>query len=290
MVITKLDGGIGNQMFQYACARALAIRNGRRVWLDLDSIERDGNFRNYKLNELNITADKSNNLLSEFFRSSAFQYRVVRRIATALRSEMKYIKEFNPPSFNENLLTSKIVNCYLDGYWQSEKYFKDIEDIIRIDFKFINQPSQSIKTLANKIESTNSVAIHVRRGDYMSNPTTHMFHGVCPASYYRAGIELICKQISQPIFYIFTDDPSWVKANLTFSENSLLVSEQTSNEVQDLFLMTRCKHFIIANSSFSWWGAWLGNNEFKKVIAPKVWFKDEDANMKFNLPPTWARI
>ena len=182
-------------------------------------------------------------------------------------------------------------NVYLEGFWHSEKYFKDIENVIRQEFTIRDEPDALNKEMANKIMACEPVSIHIRRGDYVSDKKTNEFHGTCSLEYYNDAIGIITKEIKAPHFFVFSDDPVWVQDNLKLKfSTTYLVYNGAEKAYEDLRLMSLCKHHIIANSSFSWWGAWLSGNPYKIVIAPKKWFNDETIDTSDLIPDEWFRI
>jgi hypothetical protein len=182
-------------------------------------------------------------------------------------------------------------NVYINGYWQSEKYFKDIEEVLRKDFTVISPINQENQRMLNLINSTDSVSLHVRRGDYVTNPTTNSFHGTCSLDYYAKAVRYIIENISNPHFFLISDDPDWVKENISINKPVTVIDiNTTDNGYDDLRLMSKCKHNIIANSSFSWWGAWLNNNPQKIVIAPEKWFLSPELNTKDLIPQGWMKL
>ncbi|MCK4744844.1 alpha-1,2-fucosyltransferase, partial [Candidatus Parcubacteria bacterium] len=181
-----------------------------------------------------------------------------------------------------------IGNIYLDGYWQSEKYFKNIENSIRKEFTLKNDLQLKAKKLLRKIKNTESISIHIRRNDYISHKPANQYHGVCHLSYYKKAINVIIKKIDDPHFFVFSDDIDWCKKNLKIKFPTIFV--EGNKDYEDLILMSKCKHNIIANSTFSWWGAWLNNNPNKIVIAPKKWFRKKSINTKDLIPKTWIKI
>ena len=180
---------------------------------------------------------------------------------------------------------------YVRGFWQSELYFKSIEELIRKDFTFASEPTGSNKELAKAIATQQAVSLHIRRGDYVNIQSTNEYHGTCSIEYYQKAIEYILSNLSDPVFYIFSDDLPWVKANLDVSAPHIFAegNDATTN-FEDLRLMSLCKHHIIANSSFSWWGAWLNPSKTKIVIAPKRWMNDPEFDSKDLIPKNWIRI
>jgi hypothetical protein len=183
-------------------------------------------------------------------------------------------------------------DIYLQGYWQSEKYFKDISHIIRREFTLREPLSEASQQIAQKIKtSANSVSLHIRRGDYISNPTTNSVHGVCSLRYYQECVQVLNEKVGDVSLFVFSDDPVWVKENLSYKYSMIFVNHNgVEHAFEDMHLMSLCQHNIIANSSFSWWGAWLNNNPHKVVLAPKHWFRKEDIDTKDLIPDNWIRV
>ena len=292
MIITELSGGLGNQMFQYATGRVLSIKNNSPLILDTRSYEsrvKGDTVRQYELSSFPIAASiASQKQINEFF-PTKLQKVVANITGLSLTKSIEIVKE-NGHDYDIDLLEKK-GNIYLSGFWQTEKYFLDYSSVIKADFTFTNRLRSNIYSLANQIKHTNSVSVHIRRGDYVSNANANKFHGLMPVSYYLRAINKISKMISDPVFFIFSDDPVWVKANIDFGENSYFVSGKTTkNNKEDLYLMSLCQHHIIANSSFSWWGAWLGNHNGNVTIAPKNWFAEKSVDTSNILPSRWIKI
>jgi hypothetical protein len=181
----------------------------------------------------------------------------------------------------------------LKGYWQSAQYFSDYNSEIRQAFAFQAYSTEKLKETIDQIDQTNSVSIHFRRGDYLTNPVAQKVLGVLGMAYYSAAVQKIKSEIENPFFYIFSDDPEWVKKNLPVNEKYKIIESSYQDKSHcDMLLMSKCKHHIIANSSFSWWGAWLNADPGKLVIAPKQWFADEqlNANSVHLIPAAWIRL
>lgn len=283
MLTTNLKGGLGNQMFQYAAGLNLAEKTNSEYFLDISgySDERVTNSdtpREFELRQFEITAKISN---PDQIDKVKYPYGLISKIFRGIDKKIlkNYYKDYHPKllkKVSKKLSAGKDV--YLDGYFQSEKNFGEIRPILLQEFKlkpefitpkvrdFVDQISGK-----NSVEPTDSVSIHIRRGDYAQNPKTKEYHGLCPLSYYEQAIKTITEKIEKPHFYIFTDDPEWVKENLKINYNNTFVSGNDLKGPQELWLMSKCDHNIIANSSFSWWGAWLNQNKTKYVIAPKKW-------------------
>ena len=200
----------------------------------------------------------------------------------------KYVKE-RSNLFDPNIL--KITdNAYLDGYWGSYKYFADIVDLLQKDFTVKAEMDQKNVEIARAISGTKSVSIHFRRGDYVTNPQTNAYHGTCSLDYYQRAVKDISKYVSDPHFFVFSDDPDWVQQNFSIPYPLSFVTINSPDEPhKDLRLMSLCRHHIIANSSFSWWSAWLCTNKDKKVYCPDKWF-NVPYDMRDAIPEFWKRI
>jgi hypothetical protein len=288
MIVVKLIGGLGNQMFQYAFGRYLSIHNNTSLFFDMMDLEsKNPNHiqRHFSLSNFNLTANIYQGILNidETGKKNLFQ-----RLFSASENKLKLVIE-KKLHFDKEI-GSTLDNVYLNGYWQSPLYFKDIEDTIRKDFTFSNPVSKDAEHFLSKINASNAVSLHVRRGDYVNNPETLSYHGICDIDYYKKAIEIIKSKVSNPIFFIFTDDTTWVQQNFSLSNEIILVSKPEFSQFDDLQLMSACKHAIIANSSFSWWGAWLIINTNKIVIAPLKWLQNETINTDDLFPKTWIRI
>ena len=290
MVITKLTGGLGNQMFQYAIGRSMAERNKTNLALDLSGFDYQIGItlRQYELFVFNIKEDffiSRRNKKIKRLMIRPLVNKVLNTFYLKLRGINKVIeKHYN---FDPTILKLKS-EVYLEGYWQTEKYFSGIADIIRSEFTLKNKYNNINLEILNNIDSYNSVSIHIRRGDYVSDQKASEYHGSCPLEYYQKAISFIAKKIPDPIAYIFSDDLEWCKENLKIDWPIIFV--EGNNDYEDLILMSRCKHNIIANSSFSWWGAWLNNNPDKIVIAPRQWFVDKSINIIDVVPESWTKI
>jgi len=293
MVIVKLSGGLANQMFPYAAGRRLAKSLETELKFDVSGFtvyeeQQSLDFRRYSLGVFNVKEDfatidecealtsREPSLLEKMF------CRKPRRPST-------YIKERHY-HFDQEILQLK-GDIYLQGNWNSEKYFADIKDIIRQDFTFKHPPTGRNLELLNEISSVESVSIHVRRGDYVSNSKANQVHGTCNLSFYQAGVALIAGCVAKPHFFIFSDDLQWVREHLSLSLPCTFVDHNGPLDGhEDLRLMSQCKHNIIANSGFSWWGAWLNSNPGKIVVAPKAWFQVKKYDTNDLIPPSWVRL
>ena len=259
MIISKIQGGLGNQMFQYAYGKHLSYKYNTEIRFDIRFYDLDLNpKREFLLDRFPNTFPNTD-------------------INLSLIGQVYPIVD----DFNWRELPKPVgINYYLDGYWQSERFFKESEELIREDFR----PSKEIveKISNTPFLDTNAISLHVRRGDYI---TSNGYHPVQSIEYYQKAIEKIGKY---DYIFVFSDDIQWCKDNLKFN-NMIFMDGFT--DVEDLYLMSMCKHNIIANSSFSWWGAWLNSNPNKIVIAPNKWFGDRaNLNESDIIPINWIRL
>jgi hypothetical protein len=287
-VIVRLKGGLGNQMFQYAAGLALAERLGTRLSLDCSRIGIDPD-RKFALAPFGISAkEQSHNAMSE-------------RNGYLIKYISKWIPRtidiFNPKiffesSFRYDMAFERIKKpLILEGYFQSERYFSPISKLIANTFVVREEASKQARDLLDEIKMNESICVHIRRGDYISNPAANAFHGICSLEYYYEAISLIADNLSRPQCYIFSDDPAWVKSNFKGTVPSKLVDIHTSDQAhEDLRLMSACRYFVIANSSFSWWAAWLGSDLQKRVIYPREWFKNYSQDTTDLIPHDWLTI
>jgi len=294
MIIVKLAGGLGNQLFQYALGRVLSIKNNTSLKMDtsaFDHIAKGDTKRSYELNVFNIKASiATKDEINDLNRIVKVRYLLQRYLGINLNpfhSLHVLEKSYN---FQKEILNLGD-SVYLDGYWQSEKYFKGISNVIRKDFTFIEVPNNKNARLLKQISGTNSVSIHVRRGDYVSSTVTIKFHGITAVEFYQKAAKIIRKQINKPSYFIFSDDIVWCQENFTFLPNVTFINHNHGDKsYEDLRLMSNCRHNIISNSSFSWWGAWLNDNPGKIVIAPKKWFNDPAFDIRDIIPKCWIKI
>jgi hypothetical protein len=293
MIIVKLIGGLGNQMFQYAAARRLAEKHSTILKLDVTGFEK------YKLHRYGLHCFQISEYLAtqneiESIRGgqnifSRLKRKICRQIGFDNPENKKWIfeKQFH---FDPEILEAPN-NVLLEGSWQSEKYFADIACILRREFVVKYQQDRQSKNFADLIKSTESVSLHVRRADYVQDALTNKTHGTCDQDYYNDCVNYIGAHVSSPHFYIFSDEPKWAKDNLKFDFPMTFVDcNDASRNYEDMRLMSMCKHNVIANSSFSWWGAWLNDAPDKLVLAPKKWFNDDTKNTKDIIPGEWIKL
>jgi hypothetical protein len=294
MIIVSLFGGLGNQMFQYACGKAIATRLSTELKLDTsyltDRTPRNNfTFRDFELGVFNLQDQVASfkeirNFVPDLWNSSKIAqqfYRVVR----LLNGNNYYFEK--QKYFYENRIVKVKDNTYLYGYFQTERYYSDYRNEILTAFSLKSEIDLTNRELINTLQSENSVSVHIRRGDYELTP----FNLLGIESYYRKAIETILQQVENPKFYFFTNDYKWTEENfIGFDiEKTIIKHNQGNRSFLDLVLMSNCKHNICANSSFSWWSAWLNQHPEKLIIAPNKWFKDLNTNNDL-IPENWIKV
>ena len=291
MVIVQLKGGLGNQLFQYATGRAIAHRNNVPLKLDVSKFE-SYPLRKYRLDHFDTVASIASpaevaRLTGSGQRGArAKAYSLIQRYLPYYRRSVLKEKHFH---FDPNILRAS-GKVYLVGYWQSEKYFKDIEPILWQELTVKHRPDPANQAMSRLIHQTESVSLHIRRGDYVSNPITHEYHGVCSLDYYQAAVQTLTQTVEEPHFFVFSDDMEWARQNLRLDYPITFVTHNgVEKDYEDLRLMSQCKHHIIANSAFSWWGAWLNPNPDKIVFAPRHWLDDPRFDTRDVIPESWIK-
>ena len=285
MIIIKLIGGLGNQLFQYSLGRSLSIKNNDIFKLDLSDFEENKD-RHYSLGNFKIIE----NFATQFEIAKIKKSGVLKLVDKLKPYYKRTVIKYKGYDFDPNILKLS-GNFYLDGYWQSEKYFKDVENIIRKEIALKESLPPKYSELINKIKNSNSVSVHIRRGDYVANKKFSAVYNLLDEKYYQRAVKFIAEKISDPRFFIFSDDIEWAKRNLDIPYPKIFVSgENEMKDYEELILMSLCKHNIIANSSFGWWGAWLNKNPDKIVISPDKWFNNETDSAKDLIPQNWIRL
>lgn len=286
-------GGLGNQMLQYAAGFALAERLKTDLLLDLSFYETQHLHagltpRQYELHWLGIQAQVCDETTRKRFEKPPFYQKIGRMLGI-----LPHFTRWNEPHFHYHPRWETLKgNVYLNGYWSSEKYFKEYRKTLK--HIFLQQTSHldsQNEGIVQSMKNTESVSIHVRRGDYLTNASAAAFHGVCSPRYYQDALAYLKKKLGDQVkLYVFSDDPDWVKDHLFQGESfTLLRHNSGSDSYKDLLLMACCKHHIIANSSFSWWGAWLGDEDGMQ-IAPSQWFLDQTIQTQDLYPTSWIRL
>jgi hypothetical protein len=292
MIGVRLQGGLGNQLFQYAAGLRLALRHRTGLTLDLGGLGSSGarTRRRFELNAFAIEACRVGKPVESALGRSIGRAR--RRIA-ALRGSprplgLRPIVE-RGPAFDPALLDAPD-GVYLEGYWQSEKYFKDVEPVVRAQLRIVPPPASEIEEWVRELPRVEAVAIHVRRGDYVTSPANRRFHGALPAEYYRAAVAEVLRRVPRPEFFVFSDDPAWCASSLALPCRVTVMAGSARRSYEDLRLMSLCRNHVIANSAFSWWGAWLAGAPDGLVIAPRQWFLDSTVDTRDLTPPSWVRL
>ncbi len=288
MIITKLKGGLGNQLFQYACGKVLSLKRHDSLKLDTQSysqsnksrdIKRTYGLKYFKINAPEATLDEIQRIKYPFGIFSKLERLVQAKILK------KFYLDYHPEIFE---IDKK--DIYLDGYFQSQKYFMDIREELLLEIS-ISNPSSLYKEFLFKINQTLlPISIHIRRGDYAIDPIVIKEFGSCSIDYYKRAIKYMTDNYPEATFFVFSDDIEWVKENLHISSPLSYVSRPDLKDFEEICLMSECKHHIIANSSFSWWGAWLNKNNDKTIIAPLKWtniIPDPHPNL---IPKTWIQL
>lgn len=284
--VIKLNGGLGNQMFQWALARMIAETTGMVPYLDM-SYFKNRYARPYQLDIFKVEPKFVEGQWDKFKLDVIWSFRAFLHWEKTFEYTLFSEKQFN---FDRGIQKIK-PNTYILGFFQSEKYFKNVEALVRDDFEFIDLASEENVKMIRQIKAGPSISLHIRRGDYVKKKRYQDAYATCSLDYYRRGVEHIVKSCPNPTLFIFSDDIEWVKANLKLPYKSVYVSHNKGKKsFEDMRLMSHCQHNIIANSSFSWWGAWLNKNENKIVIAPQKWFNDDKIIQTDVIPQEWVRI
>ncbi len=289
MIYVQIKAGLGNQMFEYAFGRAVSLEQNRPLALDLswyENASKKDTPRLFLLDKFNIQAKTATP--QELIKHSTPFKRLFRKIIRRLKYKKDYL--YNP----SEAASSKE---YFEGHWANEKYFKKYRDIVCNDLGLKNPLSPSLNSTLEKIKSDKSsgkitVSVHVRRGDCVTNAHAASFQGTVDTSYYDQSHDYLSKKFGKEeiAYYIFSDDINWAREHILNGQNNTYVSKPEIPDYEELHLMSLCAHNIIANSSFSWWGAWLNRNPEKIVIAPKQWLKDTSFDTSDVCPPQWIRI
>jgi hypothetical protein len=288
MIITKIKAGLGNQMFQYAFGRALSLKRNEPLYLDITSYDNQSDReakREFILNKFNIQAAITSPEMLAKYNS---------RFAVFFRKLINKIKKIDAYAYYPSFLKSK--GSYYEGYWINQKYFLDYKEIIQKELSLKDKYSQAAQKIADEIvadkaQNVAPVSLHIRRGDFVSNPHS-AFNGVLGVPHYLKAVETLTGKLPNIALHIFvfSDDIAWAKENLKLPCAITFVSNPSIHDYEEINLMSLCSHHIIANSTFSWWGAWLCTNPGKIVIAPYQWLKERTAEELDLLPSDWLKI
>jgi hypothetical protein len=286
MIVSRIVGGLGNQLFQYAAGKALSHKNRTGLRLDI---------RDYKIYTLHDYSLKHFNIPQNFAHTFPLQ-RTLCKLLTGNSYFPFKVYQDKSGSFDSHFF--ELPNqTYLDGYWSNEKYFLSIREELLKELTLKSPLSPYSLEILDQIQKTNAVSVHIRRGDYVSNPAISEIYKICDQSYYQPAYEKMMAQVDTPHFFIFSNDIPWAKANLRFIKSATFIDNPKQQNYEDFHLMRSCKHNIIGNSTFSWWAAWLNTHLDKIVMSPAEWFLAPshphmpnfalDMNI---LPASWIRI
>lgn len=273
MIVIEASGGLGNQMFQYALYKKMEILH-KDVALDTSFFRSNQELRKLELGIFGVQYKQVTDREAAYIRGYGYQDTFFDKIKYKLRPSQyaiyyDMIERYQPEIFEMD-------RVYLSGYWQNEKYFKDIRDILLKEFSFPEEIKRRTAQISAELLAENSVSIHIRRSDYLSEQNRNVYGNICTEQYYKNAVDYVEECIEKPKYYIFSDDLEWARNQ--FKGNNFVVVDKNrgKNSYIDMYLMSQCKCNIIANSSFSWWAAWLNQNIEKKVLAPKKWFQNHD--------------
>lgn len=268
MIVTRLAGGLGNQLFQYAIAKALSLKLNTVMVMDASYYQLNRS-RNMELGKFNIKDPRfemvipAQNLI--LYKEPHFHY-------------------------DENYQTLESPNVYLVGFWQSEKYFKHIKSVLLNELQIKSSLVSSLEIKSFELQNEESVSVHIRRGDYKSSRHANS-HGFLSLQYYYSAMELLAAKRNNLKFYFFSDEIEWVQNNVKIDyPHEFLSNHLSKSNIEDFFLMNSCKHNIIANSTFSWWAAWLKNSQEQIVIAPNQWVNGKEFICDDVVPENWITI
>lgn len=278
-------GGLGNQLFQYAAGKSLAIKNNTPLVIDTSFLNKKGNEeiftpRELALDAFNITAAVVNDFGRDHLKlDKSDMLNKLRRKFLGYSTIYDYDFDLKTGFFDSGK------NVILEGYFQSEEYFAAIKDVLRAEFTL-----KGSEVNTGDITKQESVGIHFRRGDYSEKQNLNALHGTCDISYYEKAVAYMRSKLADPVFYIFSDDIPWVKENFRGEGNFIFIENKGKQaHLHDFEMLKSCRHQVIANSTFSWWAAWLNANAGKIVIAPSKWFNNRE--IKHNIiPPQWIQL
>jgi hypothetical protein len=284
MIAVQLMGGLGNQLFQYSAARSASIRNGVGTLLDVHPFPFDIYGRRFELAHFRINAELRGNpdappALVNFPRTRSLMWRVQTKIWPWLRGPVVRQRGF---AFDDSLERVRDGSCML-GLFQSERFFVDVADQIREELSLTITPSNTDAAVLGRIQESNAVCVHFRVQRYGL--------GLTPPEFYARALKYLTSRVSKPTLFVFTDDPVWVRKNVNLGLPMTLVDHNDGRAAcRDLRLMAACRHFVIPNSTFSWWGAWLSHSPGKIVVATERWFVGKRHDTRDLLPASWIRL
>jgi hypothetical protein len=294
MIIVQLTGGLGNQMFQYAAAKALSIKKNTELLLDVSSFLRtelpDLEVpRDFELIHFKGVSEKVVNI-NELKNQKKFEFLEEKKLKKLLPKHKRGIYREKFYHFDDQFFNANS-SSYLIGIWQSPRYFELFKNIITQNFQIKESSIQNVLKKGLELSKSNSVSIHIRRGDYLRKPIILDWHGIMSKEYYLKAFETLSSKTTIDKVYYFSDEPEWVESELLpYIPGEIISNQIATSQYEDFYLMNQCQNNIIANSSFSWWAAYLNPNPNKIVIAPKKWFNSAPNNTKDLFPPDWITI
>ena len=288
MIITRLKGGLGNQMFQYVAGLRMANIYDENLKLDVTGYDEGGQakfdtLRKYRLMAFNLSSGLANNKEAMKARNPLG---IISRLIRVFNQKIlnRFYIGYEPTFFTKR-------HAYVEGFFQSEKNFGNLQNKVREESQLKKEFEGEEYTRAkNKIDPDKSVSVHVRRGDYANDKVTNSYFGTCSIDYYKKAMDYVASKVESPLFYFFSDDIDWVKNEFGEKDNYIFISNGILQDYEELMLMSYCSHNIIANSSFSWWGAWLNVNLHKIVIAPKEWLQVSLEKQPKIVPDSWIKM
>lgn len=288
MFVFQFMGGLGNQLFQYAAARSLSLKRGIPFKVDFDDpykfVKRELNLAAFNLDVSLATKKEISRCKPKFRYEKRLWMLLGKDPANKLWRERKDYT-FDPDFF------SIPDGAYVSGFWQTEKYFLEIEETLRKDFSFRHEPTGKNAEWMNKIKGCHAVSVHIRRGDVITVAKTNKLYGTITNEYYRDAIQQMIDFNKDSVFFFFSDDMEWVKENIRTDYPSYYIDgNDDAHNYEDLRLMSACNSHIIANSSFSWWGAWLNPDKNKKVIGPANWMSTRNIAETDHIPSSWILL
>lgn len=273
MIIVKLQGGLGNQMFQYAIGRKISSNLKTKLMLDTSGYKNDP-LRQEQLSNFIIDAETTDSKITRIL------YSILKKL-----KKFKVFSEKETFAYDQSFLNIEPYTI-LEGYWQNYNYFTSIKNVLKNELTLRNVDEKILEYSKKIISSKNAVCLHIRRGDMVTNQETNKVHGSMDLNYYLDSIKLAQDKLGDPTFFIFSDDIKWAKENIKDIDANFIDFTNTNEAYKDFFLMRCCKHFIIPNSTLSWWAAWLESNDKSIVIAPKKWLSIRNLELYSNLIPT----
>ncbi len=271
VTVSAIIGGLGNQMFQYAAGRAIARHHGHRLVLDTSPLQ-----------------DKGQHTARPF---ELHAYRIQAEVDALSQGTLRRLIKVREPREPGPWPSGVPAGARIEGFWQNPAYFHHIRDELIKDFELLAPPSAHGQAMAARIQAApQAVSMHFRRGDYVTNSVAAAYHGTCTPAYYAEALSVVNSQLPGATCFVFSDDPDWVRAECHLPERHLLIDARQSTSFEDIWLMSLCQHHIVANSSFSWWGAWLSQSPGLK-IAPRHWYADPQAAAAERIVPSgWMRL